>query len=123
MCAFCLLPGGTYPSFDVILLGMGPDGHVASLFPHHPLLKETQKWVAPIFDSPKPPPQRITLTYPVINSASNVGFVATGAGKAEKLKLVIGPPVPSGSLPAQGVNVPNGTLVWFVDAPAAEGVV
>eukprot|EP00271_Cylindrocystis_brebissonii_P001030 TRINITY_DN11276_c0_g1_i1.p1 TRINITY_DN11276_c0_g1~~TRINITY_DN11276_c0_g1_i1.p1 ORF type:complete len:332 (-),score=56.49 TRINITY_DN11276_c0_g1_i1:621-1616(-) len=108
-----------YPRFDVILLGMGPDGHCASLFPGHPLLQEKSKWVAPIFDSPKPPPERITLTYPVINAAANVAFVATGAGKAEQLKTIFGAPVTPGSLPAQDVYPENGKLVWIVDRPAA----
>jgi 6-phosphogluconolactonase len=103
------------PTFDLILLGMGEDGHTASLFPGHELLNETQRWVAPIFDSPKPPPERITLTLPVINHARHVAFVTTGAGKAEVLPEAIGSP----TVPAGMVQPIGGTLDWFVDEAAA----
>jgi 6-phosphogluconolactonase len=110
-----------FPVFDLILLGTGPDGHTASLFPGHSLLSEEDRWVAWIDDSPKPPPLRITLTYPVINHAARVAFVATGAGKAETLRTILDQP--EVGLPASRVRPKEpGQVYWFVDEPAAEGV-
>ncbi|KAI9243748.1 6-phosphogluconolactonase [Phascolomyces articulosus] len=107
---------GELPAFDLILLGMGPDGHCCSLFPGHPLLNETSRWVAPITDSPKPPPERITLTYPVVNNAKAVAFVTAGEGKQDMLQQIL--EQPQLSLPCQRVK-PNGPVFWFVDDAAA----
>jgi 6-phosphogluconolactonase len=111
-------PAGQRPRFDLILLGMGEDGHTASLFPQHSLLQETERWVAPVFDSPKPPLARITLTLPVINNARQVAFITTGAGKAEALSQVMRAD-PASPLPAQRVQPATGELHWFVDEAAA----
>ncbi|KAF9270433.1 6-phosphogluconolactonase [Marasmius fiardii PR-910] len=107
-----------FPVFDLILLGMGPDGHTCSLFPGHELLSEEDRWVAYLEDSPKPPPKRITLTFPVINHAAKVIFVATGEGKADVLTQVLD--TPELGLPASRVKPAfPGQVYWFIDAPAA----
>ncbi|KAK4484042.1 hypothetical protein RD792_011257 [Penstemon davidsonii] len=108
------------PKFDLILLGMGPDGHVASLFPNHSVLGEKEQWVTFITNSPKPPPERITFTLPVINSASNVAIVVTGGNKADAVHLAIDDVGPDCEvLPARMVQPGNGKLVWFLDVEAA----
>lgn len=108
------------PKFDLILLGMGSDGHVASLFPNHPVLDEKDEWVTFITDSPKSPPERITFTLPVINSASNVVVVVTGESKAEAVHLAIDDAgADCLSLPARLVQPTKGKLAWFLDKLAA----
>ncbi|KAG0231833.1 6-phosphogluconolactonase [Mortierella sp. GBAus27b] len=107
-----------YPVFDLILLGVGPDGHTCSLFPGHELLNETSVWCAAITDSPKPPPERITLTFPVLNHAHHVAFVAAGAGKQDILQKILDP-ASQEDLPARSVKPSTGSLTWFVDDAAA----
>jgi 6-phosphogluconolactonase len=110
-----------FPVFDLILLGVGPDGHTASLFPGHELLVEGDRWVAYLEDSPKPPLKRTTLTLPVINHASRVAFVATGEGKANTLAKVLDNP--EEGLPASRVRPRGpGCLYWFVDDAASAKV-
>lgn len=105
-----------FPKFDLVLLGMGPDGHVASLFPGHGLCDEKKRWVASITDSPKPPSERITFTFPVINSSAHVGLVVCGSGKAEAVEAALkktgDDDVPAGCVSAEE------ELVWFLDKPA-----
>ncbi|TPX37202.1 hypothetical protein SmJEL517_g01120 [Synchytrium microbalum] len=110
---------GSSVKFDLIFLGMGPDGHTCSLFPGHKLLDEQTKTVSWLTDSPKPPPSRITLTYPVVNAATTVAFVATGESKADALHRIIdlGEALPSGR-----VKPASGELYWFLDGPAVKGL-
>lgn len=107
-----------FPKFDLMLLGMGPDGHIASLFPGHPLLKENKKWVTHITDSPKPPPHRITFTFPVINSSAYNAMVITGAGKANAVHNALGDTNDSDKLPVAMVSA-ECELKWFLDKGAA----
>ena len=111
-------PTSNFPKFDVMLLGMGPDGHVASLFPGHPLVNENERWVTFIKDSPKPPPERITFTFPVINSSANIALVVCGSGKAAVVKMALSGNQSSDLLPVQMVS-PEGDLNWFLDKEAA----
>ena len=111
------------PKFDLILLSMGSDGHVASLFPGHPALEQREDWVTYITNSPVSPPERITFTLPVINSASNVAIVAVGEDKAGAVRLALDDSSTEGinacSIPARMVQPTEGKLVWFFDTPAA----
>eukprot|EP01104_Vermistella_antarctica_P014182 TRINITY_DN4421_c0_g1_i1.p1 TRINITY_DN4421_c0_g1~~TRINITY_DN4421_c0_g1_i1.p1 ORF type:complete len:141 (-),score=21.70 TRINITY_DN4421_c0_g1_i1:628-1050(-) len=110
-----------FPSIDVVLLGMGPDGHTASLFPNHSLLNESVAWLHSISDSPKPPPKRITMTLPLINAAQEVCFLATGSGKKEVLQRVLYEPearLPSSLVRTVGKGDDNVGVRWYIDQDA-----
>ena len=113
-----LCPEDDHPSFDLLLLGIGPDGHTCSLFPGHPALHEKTKSVVPIHDSPKPPPTRITLTFPVLNRAKTVVVVATGSSKADAVKGCLEPESEDKTLPGGRVKPSKGDLHWFMDEGA-----
>lgn len=111
----------TLPSepFDLVILGVGPDGHVASLFPHHDTqLHETERRVVEVFDSPKPPPQRITLTYPALNHARATWLIVSGDGKADAVARALADEGTVEQTPARGAFGVEETL-WLLDDAAA----
>jgi 6-phosphogluconolactonase len=109
----------SFPVFDLILLGLGENGHTASLFPGTPVLEEKTKLVAAVFIE-EVNMYRITLTIPVINSAANIVFLASGQSKADVLDKVLNTGYADSHLPAQLIQpTNNGSLLWFLDAPAA----
>jgi 6-phosphogluconolactonase len=116
---------GAPPVLDVVMLGMGADGHTASLFPGSPGLDETERWVvanpvrSPLVGGSA---TRITLTVPAINAARHVRFVVAGADKAEVLGRVLDGPRAPARYPAQRIAPHGGDLAWLVDAAAAAGL-
>jgi 6-phosphogluconolactonase len=110
-------PGNPAPNFDVHLLGMGPEGHINSLFPDSSAVHETTRLVVGVDDSPKPPPQRITLTLPAVQRAREVWMLVSGAEKADAAAAAIGGADPI-LVPAAGA-VGRESTVWFLDAEAA----
>jgi 6-phosphogluconolactonase len=108
----------SWPSFDLILLGMGDDGHTASLFPRSPALTEQQAWVVANWVE-KFNAFRITLTAPAINHAAHIVFLVTGENKAERLAEVLRDEREPERLPSQLINPVDGSLEWFVDKSAS----
>lgn len=104
---------GRLPAFDLDLLGLGTDGHTASLFPGTAALEETARWVVPN-EAPVEPRKRLTLTFPVHNASKRVLFLVAGADKAEAVKRAL----KTGDVPAARVR-PAGELVWILDEAAA----
>ncbi|RYG65404.1 6-phosphogluconolactonase [bacterium] len=105
---------------DVVLLGLGDDGHTASLFPATPQLHATGLIAAAPVAPMQPHVRRLTFTYELINGAREVWFLAAGAGKADRLKEVLEGPEDIEKLPSQGVKPVNGELTWFIDEAAAQ---
>lgn len=114
---------GGPPRFDLILLGLGEDGHTASLFPGAASLSVTDRWVAATPPGALPPPvERITLTFPVLNAAREIVFLVSGQNKAAALRDVLEGNPGRAQRPAVGVRPADGTLTWLVDEAAASGL-
>jgi 6-phosphogluconolactonase len=110
---------GNHPRLDFALLGLGPDGHTASLFPGKPAVEEHRRLAAPVPEAGMDPQvPRVTLTLPVFNSAREVVFLIAGADKAEAVVRAFGDP-PDESAPSAHVRPGAGTLDVVLDAPAA----
>ncbi len=115
--AYAFEEAGFLPRFDMILLGMGDDGHTASLFPHTQALREEHRLVVanpvPALDT-----TRITFTYPLINAARRVIVLVSGAQKAEALRAVLSGPHDPQTWPSQGIAPLDGQQIWLVDEAA-----
>jgi 6-phosphogluconolactonase len=112
---------GTTPRFDLVLLGMGPDGHTASLFPHSPALEATNELVVATPVAPLDPHvQRITFTPTLINAAAEIVFLVAGPDKAQTLANVLEGASEPDRLPSQRIAPENGELYWMIDSAAAQ---
>src|SRR5436190_1955336 len=107
-----------WPRLGLVLLGMGPDGHTASLFPGSAALDEQSRWVTPNYVE-KLKAYRLTLTFPVLNAAGEVIFLVAGADKAEALRQVLDASSAAEKFPAQRVRPAEGQVRWYVDEAAA----
>ncbi len=117
---FGIAADGAAPRFDLVLLGLGEDGHTASLFPHAASLGVTDRWVMATPPGAMPPlVDRITLTFPVLNAARAVVFLVSGRGKAAALREVLEGRPTRDECPAAGVRPGDGTVAWLVDEAAA----
>jgi 6-phosphogluconolactonase len=109
--------------FDLVMLGMGPDGHVASLFPGFPQLDVDDTIAVPVTDSPKPPPERVSLTFPALNRTRAVWFLVTGEAKADGVRRALADNGDLHETPARGISpTPQsgaGETIWFLDLAAA----
>jgi len=118
---FFQLGPGQFPKFDLILLGMGPDGHTASLFPGTAGLQEKTRLVIANWVE-KLKTHRLTFTFPVLNAARSVAFLVSGTDKAPVLRAVLEEKVPGEQYPAKLVQPTDGKLIWFLDRAAASAL-
>lgn len=108
---------GATPSFDVVLLGAGPDGHCCSLFPDHPSARDLSASVIPVRNSPKPPPLRLSLSFDGLNNAKQIWVVASGSGKADAVAAALGGAARE-RVPSAGAKGRERTI-WLIDSDAA----
>ncbi|MFC6713880.1 6-phosphogluconolactonase [Branchiibius cervicis] len=108
-------------AFDVVMLGVGPDAHVASLFPHHPAQQISGAIAIPVEDSPKPPPTRVSLTFDALNRSRAVWFLVAGAEKADAVAGALTPDARAWDFPAAGAHGTEASL-WLVDQAAASSL-
>jgi 6-phosphogluconolactonase len=108
---------GDSPNFDVVLLGVGPDGHCCSLFPEHPGVYDDSAPVIPVRNSPKPPPLRLSLSFDGLNAADEIWAVVSGSGKADAVAMALGG-AGRVQVPSAGARGRHRTL-WLVDSDAA----
>jgi 6-phosphogluconolactonase len=109
-----------WPRFDLMFLGLGPDGHTASLFPGSPAVDEQTRWVLPVPDPPAPP-MRLTLTLPVLSQSAHTYFLVSGSDKAQALRAARAESADPHVCPAGGVRpATGGVLLWWVDKAAAD---
>ncbi|MFD3508320.1 6-phosphogluconolactonase [Nocardia sp. NPDC058666] len=102
---------------DLTILGMGPEGHIDSLFPHSPAVRETTEYVVAVHDCPKPPPTRVTLTLPAVHRSKHVMLVVSGQGKAAAVAAAVNGASPDDVPAAGAVGIESTT--WVIDEPAA----
>jgi len=106
------------PRFDLVLLGMGAEGHIASLFPNSPALDERRRWVCAV-EVPANPSSRLTLTLPVFQQSAKLYGLVSGASKSGALRAVFGKAADPKTLPAAAVRPVDGDVIWWADTPAA----
>lgn len=106
---------------DFVMLGMGPDGHTASLFPHTAALNEETRWVVDNDGPSVVPPPRVTMTYPLINAARTVAFYVLGAGKADMIQRISTGTDGFETYPCKGIRPSSGDLIWYLDRAACGG--
>jgi 6-phosphogluconolactonase len=111
--------GTDWPNFDLILLGLGEEGHTASLFPGSLALGERTRWVVAV-ETPADPPRRLTLTLPALTRAASIYVLVAGSKKASALHHVLAGAADPNTYPAAGLRFTAGTLTWWVDREAAE---